>query len=131
MPGIYICDLLELVGDPILISFTVQTLPGSATQVEIVGYRDLTPDVTLGAAVPAEYGGADVEVTITNSGTVPYSYNVDIVAETADGATQLETTYASASNLAPGQQATVDATFFDDLPEGAVVRVASVSRYES
>jgi hypothetical protein len=35
LPGIYACDLLELVGDPVLISFTVQTLPGSATQVEI------------------------------------------------------------------------------------------------
>ena len=35
LPGIYTLDLLELVGDPILISFTVQTLPGSATQVEI------------------------------------------------------------------------------------------------
>ena len=35
LPGIYACDLLELVGDPILISFVVQTLPGSATQVEI------------------------------------------------------------------------------------------------
>jgi hypothetical protein len=35
LPGIYTCDLAELVGDPILMSFTVQTLPGSATQVEI------------------------------------------------------------------------------------------------
>jgi hypothetical protein len=35
LPGIYTCDLLELVGDPILLSFTVQTLPGSVTQVEI------------------------------------------------------------------------------------------------
>ncbi|CAN5845749.1 hypothetical protein BH20CHL4_BH20CHL4_11710 [soil metagenome] len=35
LPGIYTCDLLELVGDPILMSFSVQTLPGSATQVEI------------------------------------------------------------------------------------------------
>jgi len=35
LPGIYSCDLLELVGDPILLSFVVQTLPGSATQVEI------------------------------------------------------------------------------------------------
>ena len=34
LPGIYTCDLDELVGDPILISFTVQTLPGSATQLE-------------------------------------------------------------------------------------------------
>ena len=35
LPGIYTADLLELVGDPILLSFTVQTLPGGATQVEI------------------------------------------------------------------------------------------------
>lgn len=34
LPGIYACDLLELVGDPIIISFVVQTLPGSATQIE-------------------------------------------------------------------------------------------------
>lgn len=36
LPGIYSCELLELVGDPILMSFTVQTLPGSATQVQIL-----------------------------------------------------------------------------------------------
>jgi Ca-activated chloride channel family protein len=35
LPGIYTCDLAELVGDPILLSFTVQTLPGSATQLEV------------------------------------------------------------------------------------------------
>ncbi|MGD9711769.1 MAG: VWA domain-containing protein [Thermomicrobiales bacterium] len=35
LPGIYTCDLLELVGDPVLMSFSVQTLPGSVTQVEI------------------------------------------------------------------------------------------------
>ena len=35
LPGIYTCDLQELVGDPILMSFTVQTLPGAATQVEV------------------------------------------------------------------------------------------------
>jgi von Willebrand factor type A domain-containing protein len=35
LPGIYTCDLAELVGDPILMSFTVQTLPGTATQLEV------------------------------------------------------------------------------------------------
>jgi hypothetical protein len=34
LPGIYTCELLELVGNPIIMSFSVQTLPGSATQVE-------------------------------------------------------------------------------------------------
>ncbi len=35
LPSIYRLDLLELVGDPILISMEVQTLPGSATQIEV------------------------------------------------------------------------------------------------
>lgn len=103
----------------------------TAVTVEKVGYLDLTPDVALGEPVPAEYGGADVELTVTNSGDVQYTYSVDIVAESADGSTQYETAYASVDNLAPGQQATVSASFFDDLPEDAVLRVASVERYAS
>lgn len=35
LPGIYTLDLLELVGDPILISVTVQTLPGAVTSIQI------------------------------------------------------------------------------------------------
>ncbi len=35
LPGIYRIDLLERVGDPILISAEVQCLPGTATQLEI------------------------------------------------------------------------------------------------
>lgn len=35
LPSIYRLDLQELVGDPILISMEVQTLPGSATQIEV------------------------------------------------------------------------------------------------
>jgi hypothetical protein len=35
LPGIYTMDLVERVGDPVLIMAQVQTLPGSATQLEI------------------------------------------------------------------------------------------------
>ena len=35
LPGIYDLELLERVGDPVLISAEVQTLPGTATQLEI------------------------------------------------------------------------------------------------
>ncbi len=35
LPGIYTMELLERVGDPVLIMAQVQTLPGSATQIEI------------------------------------------------------------------------------------------------
>ncbi len=36
LPGIYTMELLERVGDPILIMAQVQTLPGTATQVDIL-----------------------------------------------------------------------------------------------
>ena len=55
LPGIYTLDLEELVGNPILISFTVQTLPGSVTQVEIlhgaVGNRAWRDEMALGLSV--------------------------------------------------------------------------------
>jgi hypothetical protein len=35
LPGIYTMELVERVGDPVLIMAQVQTLPGSATQLEI------------------------------------------------------------------------------------------------
>jgi hypothetical protein len=35
LPGIYRMELLERVGDPILIMAEVQTLPGTATQLEV------------------------------------------------------------------------------------------------
>jgi hypothetical protein len=35
LPGLYTMDLVERVGDPVLIMAQVQTLPGSATQLEI------------------------------------------------------------------------------------------------
>ena len=35
LPGIYTMDLVERVGDPVLIMAQVQTLPGSATQLEV------------------------------------------------------------------------------------------------
>ena len=35
LPGIYTMELVERVGDPVLIRAEVQTLPGSATQIEI------------------------------------------------------------------------------------------------
>jgi Mg-chelatase subunit ChlD len=36
LPGIYTMDLLERVGDPVLISAQVQTLPGTVTQIEVL-----------------------------------------------------------------------------------------------
>jgi len=36
LPGIYTMELLERVGDPILVSAEVQTLPGTVTKLEVL-----------------------------------------------------------------------------------------------
>lgn len=102
----------------------------TVARLENVGFLDLTPDVALGGYAVDEFGGGTLAVTITNSGAVPNSYSVDIVAVSPDGATQYDTSFVSADNLAPGQSATVEAFFFDDLPADAVFQVASVDRYD-
>lgn len=97
-----------------------------ALSIETVGYADVSGDVSLGQPAFVEYGGANVDVTVTNAGDTDYRYSVDIVAESPDGVAQYEMTYATVDKLAPGQSASVEATFFDDLPTDATLRFASV-----
>jgi len=118
-------------------SLEYETMMGGATVVpalsvagfEVVGYLDITGDVQLGGPVWGEYGGVDVPVVIVNSASVPMSYSVDIVAESADGTQQFGTAYASGDNLSPGQSTATEASFYEDLPADAVIKVVSVERH--
>jgi hypothetical protein len=99
--------------------------------VERVGYLDITGDAVLGTPSWAEYGGVDVPVTVTNSSDTVMTYSVDVVAESPDGTTQLGTAGAYVDNLAPGQSAPTEASFYEDLPADAVIKVVKVERYGS
>lgn len=101
----------------------------SVQQIENVGFADITGDAVLGQATWDEYLGAEIPVTITNSGDKTYTYSVDVVAESPDGSTLYETGSAYVDNLAPGQSAQESATFFDDVPTDAVFKVVNVERY--
>lgn len=100
-----------------------------AVAIEQVGYLDLTPDITLGAAEPQEFGGVDVPLTVVNSGDATYNYSITVTAVSPDGATQYATTSAYVDNLTPGQSAQESASFFEDVPEDAVYDIATVDRY--
>jgi hypothetical protein len=101
-----------------------------AIAVEDVGYLDITVDAVLGPPVLQEYGGLDVPVTVTNSATSTMTYMVDVVAESPDGSVQHGTATAYVENLAPGQTANVEASFYEDVPTDAVYRVATVERHD-
>ncbi len=83
----------------------------------------------LGAFTADEFLGGSVPVTVTNSGTVVYTYSVEIAATSPDGSVQYATASVFVDNLAPGQQATDVAAFFEDVPADAVFTVVSVERY--
>jgi len=72
-----------------------------------------------------------VPVTVTNTSDIVMTYSVDVVAESPDGTLQLGTASAYVDNLAPGQSAPTEASFYEDLPADAVIKVVSVERYTS
>lgn len=98
-------------------------------KVEDVGYADLSKDVVLGAPARDEFGYLTIPGTITNSGSKPFTYSVDVVAESSDGATSYGTASAFADNLNPGQNTNVTFDFFEEIPDGAVFRIATADRY--
>jgi hypothetical protein len=95
--------------------------------VEQVGYRDLSADVALGAAVTGG-GGVTVPVTITNSGDVTMEYRVDVMATSADGTQNFGTITARGTGVIAGQVAQVSVRFPGALPSGVVLTVAGVTR---
>ena len=97
--------------------------------IEVVGFLDISADVTLGTYTPDEYGGGTLTATITNSGDTTYSYSAEVVATNADGTQQYDNSHASAQDLAPGQFTEVEVYFFEDLPADVVFSISGVERY--
>lgn len=101
----------------------------AVAKVENIGFADLSKDVKIGKPARDEFGYVKIEATITNSGAETFTYSVEVVAESKDGATSYGTGSGFAESLKPGQKATVSVDFFDDVPADAVFRVGPVDRY--
>jgi len=67
-------------------------------------------------------------VTIKNSGDLPYNYSVEIAAVSADGTQRFGSTSVYASKLAAGQSTQDKASFYENIPQGAVFKVVKVGR---
>lgn len=108
----------------------ISTIPAlTVVRVEDVGFVDLSKDFTLGAAQRDQIGFLSVPVTVTNSGTQPFAYGADIVAESKDGSTTYEKGLVFVEDLKPGQTVEAQADFFEDVPADAVFRVERAERF--
>ena len=99
-----------------------------------VGSHDATADIgTPTMAAPDAIGVSHVEIPVTNNSSGRSDYWIELVIESADGATQLETTSAFVEDLEAGQSTTAEAMVIDagSLPADAVVRVTTVQRTAS
>src|SRR4051794_30352369 len=96
-----------------------------------IGTQDATADVgtpTMGA--PDAIGVAYVQIPVTNNSSGRSDYFIDVVIESADGATQLDTSSAFVQALEAGQSTTAEAMVGNakSLPTDAVVRITTVQR---
>jgi hypothetical protein len=98
-----------------------------------IGSADASADVT-GAVLgqPDATGFRAVTLTVTNNSSKRSNYLIDLSIESANGAIQYETSFASVNNLEPGQTTTVDSlAITKTVPVDAVVRIKTVSRLAS
>ena len=99
-----------------------------------IGSQDATADVgTPTMEAPDAIGVSYIKIPVTNNSSGRSDYHIELVIESADGATQLDTAFAFVTELEAGQSATAEAmvTDADSFPADAVIRVTTVERTAS
>lgn len=111
----------------VLIAFFV--LPALSTSQSTYGggtnTDSLTAEVSAGPLETDQFGSAFTTVTITSPADAPSTctYVATVTADSPDGSRQYSTAIASAESLKPGQTATSEAVFFDEVPADAIISV--------
>lgn len=97
-----------------------------------LGSQDASADVKLGKVViDPDLGWTTAKVTVTNNSDGKSDYWIELVAESEDGSEQYDTAFVMVSGLKPGQKKSEEATFFEDIPEGAIVKFTEIQRTAS
>lgn len=96
------------------------------------GSSDESGDVVISTCTTDDLGQLSATLTVTNNSSKASDYFIEVVFESADGSTQLDSTFASVTNLAPGQKTESEAISFEDAPSGSFTcRVVDVMRTAS
>ena len=94
--------------------------------------KDASGDVTAGAVKnDPTLGWASAPVTVVNNSSGRSDYMITVVLESADGSTQIDSAYATVTNLEPGQKTVQTAQFTKAAPVGAKLKVTEVQRTSS
>ena len=100
-----------------------------------LGSQDATADVgTPILDAPDAIGVSYLHIPVTNNSSGRSDYFVEVAIESADGATQYQTTIATLSGVEAGQDASAEgmvAWGSDPAPADATVRVTTVQRTAS
>lgn len=89
-------------------------------------------DVSISSCGTDSLGQLEAVLSVTNNSSKSSDYMIEVVFESADGSTQLDSSIAFVSNLAPGQKASTEAISFTDAPAGDFkCRVTDVTRTAS
>jgi ABC-type glycerol-3-phosphate transport system substrate-binding protein len=112
-------------------SDTSTTTPDTQSSISTgLGTKDATADVKLGKSTE-EYGFTTLPVKITNNSEKASDYYIEVVAESKDGSERIDFSNVFVSGLKPGQKATEEAMFTEDIPASAVFVVTEVQRTAS
>lgn len=67
------------------------------------GSHPAVDDVTIASCGMGDYFGPEAKVSVVNHSSKPSNYFITVTFESADGARQLDTGYATVNTLQPGQ----------------------------
>lgn len=110
-------------------SGTTTTVKSGGNSSQSDGFHEPADDVKIAKCSSDSLGQLMASLTITNHSSKASNYLVTLVFESSDGSTQLDSSFASASELQPGQNTTVEAISFKDAPGAFRCRITDVSRY--
>ena len=88
-------------------------------------------DVEIVGCTTNDLDWPEAQVKITNNSSKASNYMVEIVFESADGSTQIDTSMVVVNSLEPGQSATEDASALSEASGNFVCKVSDVTRYAS
>jgi len=90
-----------------------------------------TDDVKLTSCGADSLGYLQAELTVTNNSSKESDYIINVVFESDDGSTQLDTAISFVNNLKPGQNKVEKALSFTEAPANFTCTISSVDRSES
>lgn len=118
--------VLAVTGMGISVAGTSATVGAVDSAVsELDDALDATDEFPLDFGTPAvSYGTTEVPVTVTNTTDETQTCVITIVAERPDGTTQIDSASVVVNDLAGGQTASETASFTEELPADAQLRVS-------